>query len=76
MSMQHHDEIASMSESSTGSDGANLPFLITHWLSNFKPGQEDGGDARGISRVHKAAAELASAFRDLGAYGQALNVRR
>jgi hypothetical protein len=49
-----------------------VPFLITHWLSNYSG--ESGVDrnvaeARAMERIRCATVELAEAFAELGAFG-------
>ena len=53
---------------------SDLPFLVTHWLSNFRATnqEKDGDDA--IRRIHDAARHLSSAFSDLGLFGTANKV--
>jgi hypothetical protein len=51
---------------------SELPFLVTHWLSNFQAG--DGKDDA-LRRIHEAASQMASAFTDLGMFGTANQVR-
>lgn len=54
---------------------SELPFLVTHWLANYqsKVPEEfiDRQEQDAIQQIHNAAAELASAFTSLGAYGTA-----
>lgn len=68
-------------------DNAELPFLVTHWLahhpsssynyatptSNTQDEEERRRDA--MRRIRRAAADLALAFQDLGAFGVASRVR-
>lgn len=71
------------------SDGAQqisqeIPFLVTHWLSNFGnssgttaiTGTEVSQDHQriAVAKIRRAASELASAFSSLGAYGTTLRV--
>lgn len=51
---------------------SELPFLVTHWLSNFD-GDENN---EAVKRLRSAASEVASAFSDLGAFGTSNNVSR
>ena len=55
---------------------SELPFLVTHWLANgYQAGDEESDRAEEAEqsaareRIRKAAAELASAFSVLGAFG-------
>ena len=52
---------------------SELPFLVTHWLANYKATTCNSEDDRrrddAIQRIHCAASEIASAFSVLGAYG-------
>ena len=73
-------------ESST----SDLPFLVTHWLSNAIPSRNrcslrtpndlDGNDDNetkkqdAIDRIRNATRDLADAFADLGMFGATLNV--
>ena len=68
---------------STDSQSADLPFLVTHWLSNYgavqTSGNEDSEEAKkfqqdAIERIRKATNDLSAAFADLGAFGVTLNV--
>jgi hypothetical protein len=66
-----------------------LPFLVTHYLANFRPREGSHGTAAApradprhdpeeeaaVERIRKAATELADAFEALGAFGTALRVR-
>jgi len=73
-------------DNGNGNDNNNnhgLPFLVTHWLANYRGRDAIGGgnyDGRGtgtgrnddeaaVRRVRRAAAELASAFSALGEFG-------
>lgn len=61
-------------ENSNRLNPSELPFLVTHWLSNFQTGLHgDNHDA--VRRLHDAASQLASAFSDLGMFGTANQVR-
>ncbi|KAL7577494.1 hypothetical protein ACA910_004775 [Epithemia clementina (nom. ined.)] len=44
-------------------DRGEIPFLVTHWLTN------DEGDPTIVNRVRHAAATWASAFSDAGVFG-------
>jgi hypothetical protein len=60
-------------------DAAELPFLVTHWLSNFQASSSSTNantntNPDALQRIHQAAAEMASAFSDLGAFGTANQV--
>jgi len=48
---------------------SELPFLVTHWLSNYQNLSTDDCDKNALDRIHQAASEIAFAFRDLGAFG-------
>jgi hypothetical protein len=65
-----------------------LPFLVTHYLANYRPHEGSHGTTAGsltnphhdpqeaaVERIRKAATELADAFEALGAFGTALRVR-
>jgi hypothetical protein len=54
---------------------SELPFLVTHWLSNFQARHEEGDNDDAIRRIHDAASQMASAFSDLGMFGTANKVR-
>jgi len=62
-------------------------FLVTHWLANYGANKdeskskssngEDSNDSektKVVKRIQGLAGELATAFEQLGAYGQALQV--
>lgn len=71
-----NDHPRSSAESQAAVDDSietELPFLVTHWLSNYanKKGRKEDGDEDAIRRVRKAASDLASAFSSLGAFGSA-----
>jgi hypothetical protein len=64
---------------------AELPFLVTHWLAGYQPTkhqrqesnkgydktEKDGDDEKlaAVQKIHRAAADLASAFATLSAFG-------
>lgn len=48
-----------------------LPFLVTNWLAHY--GGEDSSEE--VRRIRRAASNLASAFAEIGAFGQAVQVR-
>jgi hypothetical protein len=63
-------------------DPTELPFLVTHWLSTlYQPqgGKKNAADAaataadveqtEAMDKIRRAAADLASAFSTLGAFG-------
>lgn len=56
-----------------------LPFLVTHWLSEYFGGdQHNAGTMEqqaAVTKIHKAAADLASAFSAIGAFGSSVRVR-
>jgi hypothetical protein len=60
-------------ENSSKLDPSELPFLVTHWLSNFHTGN-DGDKDDAVRRLHEAASQMASAFSDLGMFGTANQV--
>ena len=60
-------------ENSNKLDSSELPFLVTHWLSNFQTGN-DGDNHNAVRRLHDAAQQMASAFSDLGMFGTANQV--
>jgi hypothetical protein len=51
---------------------SDLPFLVTHWLSNY---HVDDKQSEEVIRIRKAAAELSAAFSSLGAFGKKVLVR-
>ena len=56
-----------------------IPFLVTHWLSNFgrthgAGSEEAQAQKEAIATIRRAASEIASAFSTLGAYGTTLRV--
>jgi hypothetical protein len=53
---------------------AELPFLVTHWLSNFHASNEDAANDDAVRRLQDAASQMASAFTDLGVFGTANKV--
>jgi hypothetical protein len=71
-------------------DPTELPFLVTHWLSTlYQPqgGKKNAADAaataadttnveqqEAMDKIRRAAADLASAFSTLGAFGTASRV--
>lgn len=61
-------------------DASELPFLVTHWLSNFQASSSSNSNSNSninqeaLQRIHQAAADMASAFSDLGAFGTANQV--
>ena len=64
-----------------GAVNRELPFLVTHWLANFSgangPGAKCVTDTEkqdAMNRLRRAAADVASAFSALGAYGMATDV--
>ena len=76
-------------ESSNGGESNNaksaLPFLVTHWLSEFSSNAHDTGSNRDedtrrkeeiLMRISNATSDLAAAFTDLGAFGVALSVSK
>lgn len=58
---------------SSGAASSELPFLVTHWLANYRVlgGQGTGDRQRdeAIERLRNAASEMATAFSAVGAYG-------
>ena len=56
-----------------------IPFLITHWLSQYghevRVEDDDSTEAHAIARIQLATFELAQAFADLGAFGTTLSGR-
>lgn len=54
---------------------SELPFLVTHWLSNYqipRPSGDDQVDRRqeeALERLRQAASQVSSAFADLGSFG-------
>lgn len=57
------------------SASSDLPFLVTHWLAGYKPPslpqsniKNDPKEAEAIQKIHRAAADLASAFSMLNAF--------
>jgi hypothetical protein len=80
----------SSSSSNNNRDPSELPFLVTHWLSTVYqlPGsskQKNGAAAApagdltveqkdAMDKIRRAAADLASAFSTLGAFGTASRV--
>ena len=62
-----------MSDSNTNAslDAAELPFLVTHWLSNYNASNNnnENNNDEAVQRIRQAAADLGAAFRDLGAFG-------
>ena len=64
---------------STGAASSELPFLVTHWLANYRllEGQETGDRKRdeAIECLRNAASEIAKAFSSLGVYGTSSEVR-
>jgi hypothetical protein len=72
---------------SSNRDPTELPFLVTHWLSTlYQPqgGKKNAADAaatdtnveqtEAMDKIRRAAADLASAFSTLGAFGTASRV--
>jgi hypothetical protein len=53
-----------------------LPFLVTHWLAKFASTSGSGHDAAAFAKIHNAAADLASAFDTLGAFGTVTKVNQ
>lgn len=53
----------------TAIDSSELPFLVTHWLSNFPESTSNNNSHEAIQRLRQAAADMAAAFSDLGAFG-------
>jgi hypothetical protein len=57
-----------------------LPFLVTHWLSGYSSVGDDQQHARtedqqaALAKIRNAAADLASAFSVLGAFGSFMRV--
>jgi hypothetical protein len=73
----------SNSNSDSNRDPAELPFLVTRWLSTLyepKGGQKNAADTNNVEqkeamdKIRRAAADLASAFSTLGAFGTASRV--
>jgi hypothetical protein len=75
------------SNSDSNRDPTELPFLVTHWLSTlYQPqgGKKNAADAaataadveqtEAMDKIRRAAADLASAFSTLGAFGTASRV--
>ena len=62
-------------------DTHSLPFLVTHWLSDFSASEAAGStpeqqqQQEAVEKIQKAAAELAAAFSSLGAFGTRVVVR-
>jgi hypothetical protein len=63
---------------SIGAGSSELPFLVTHWLANYREsGNQVTGDRErdaAIERLRTAAFEMAGAFSALGAYGTSSQV--
>ena len=63
-----------------------LPFLVTHWLANYKQRESDDSSENcydqeakhrehaAIANIRRATSELASAFASIGAYGTTFRV--
>ena len=54
----------------------DLPFLVTHWLSQFQPVEEEKNEEckAAMNKLQRATADIASAFSLLGAYGSSFAV--
>ena len=54
-------------------DPSELPFLVTHWLSNYRRQRQSNltgnNSEEALQRLQTAANEVASAFADLGVFG-------
>lgn len=64
-------------DESESSSSSEVPFLVTHWLANYKGGSNNNLTPEqkvAISKIRKATSEIASAFSSLGAFGQSLPV--
>jgi hypothetical protein len=68
---------------SSNRDPTELPFLVTHWLSTLyepKGGKKNAAadtnveQKEAMDKIRRAAADLASAFSTLGAFGTASRV--
>jgi hypothetical protein len=56
---------------------SELPFLVTHWLANYREEEGDMGDQQrqeALERLRNATSEMAAAFSSLGAYGTSSRV--
>lgn len=51
-------------------DPSELPFLVTHWLSNFQHSSYKPNESGPLNQIKKAASELALAFEELGSFGK------
>ena len=62
----------------------DLPFLVTHWLAHYQRGDAAASssstpgrtaeETQAIRRIHRAAADLSSAFQALGSFGTTTRV--
>lgn len=75
-----HDSITAPASDmlSTCAASSELPFLVTHWLANYRELEDQGaGDRKrdeAMERLRNAASEIAAAFSSLGAYGTSIEV--
>jgi hypothetical protein len=83
MSVNHAPTSASLSglvarDSEMVNNAEEIPFLVTHWLANYKSkateGEEGPEHEQAMQRIRKATSEIASAFSSLGAYGTSYQV--
>ena len=74
--MSSTSRATSEEDASTGA-AEQLPFLVTHWLSQYSSNtaSESLEEQEALDRVRRATSELAGAFASLGAYGTAMRVR-
>jgi hypothetical protein len=67
---------SAIATAASGPDPAELSFLVTHWLSSFtvpttSPADHDNDweQQEAVAKIRRAAADMASAFGTLGAFG-------
>lgn len=55
---------------------SELPFLVTHWLQNYRgpEGADEEEREDVMERLRNATSEIAAAFSSLGAYGTSSRV--
>ena len=55
---------------------SELPFLVTHWLANFRQPENEGDlqHEEAMERLRNATSEIAAAFSSLGAFGPSSRV--
>ena len=71
-----HGDSADPQAANDDSPPSELPFLVTHWLANFRQPENEGDlqHEEAMERLRNATSEIAAAFSSLGTFGPSSRV--